>query len=85
MNKMEEIKKFIIHKIEEKCRELDIPFEKESLKDDFSLTGTGVFDSMDFMNLITDVEETFHVEVDFSNHDPEMFTTLSGFVECINE
>ena len=52
------------------------------MSNDFSLTGTGVFDSMDFMNLIADVEEHFNVEVDFSNHDPEFFTTLGGFIHC---
>ena len=85
MDKKEEIKEFIIRKISEKSMEMDIPFDKGSLTGDFSLTGTGVFDSMDFMNLIADVEETFQVEVDFSNHDPEIFTTLAGFVLCVNE
>jgi acyl carrier protein len=84
MDKKAEIKEFIVGKIEEKSKLLDISFEPGSINDDFSLTGTGVFDSMDFMNLIADVEEKFSIEVDFSNHDPESFTTLKGFIECIN-
>jgi acyl carrier protein len=84
MSKKAEIKEFIIDKIEEKSKLLDISFEPEAMKDDFSLTGTGIFDSMDFMNLITDIEEKFNVEVDFSNHEPESFTTLTGFIECIS-
>jgi acyl carrier protein len=84
MNKKEEIKEFIIGKIMEKSRQLDIPIDQDSIDDEFSLTGSGVFDSMDFMNLITDTEEKFGVEVDFSNHDPEFFTTLKGFIECTN-
>ena len=83
MDKKTEIQQFIIDKIEEKSKLLDISFEPEVMTDDFSLTGTGVFDSMDFMNLITDVEEKFSVEIDFSNHDPEAFTTIKGFIECI--
>jgi acyl carrier protein len=84
MDKKTEIKEFIIDKIEEKSKLLDISFEQEVIRDEFSLTGTGIFDSMDFMNLIADVEEKFSVEIDFSNHDPESFTTLKGFIECIN-
>jgi acyl carrier protein len=84
MNKNKEIKEFILNKIEEKSKLLGISFDYNELTDDFSLTGTGIFDSMDFMNLITDVEEKFNVEVDFSNHDPESFTTLNGFIECIS-
>jgi acyl carrier protein len=84
MDKKTEIKEFIIDKIEEKSKLLDIFVEHEVITDDFSLTGTGIFDSMDFMNMITDVEEKFSVEVDFSNHDPESFTTLKGFIECTN-
>jgi acyl carrier protein len=84
MDKKTEVKEFIVAKIEEKSKLLDISFEPGSINDDFSLTGTGVFDSMDFMNLIADVEEKFSIEVDFSNHDPESFTTLKGFIECIN-
>jgi acyl carrier protein len=84
MSKKTEIKEFIIGKIEEKCKLMDIYYDPATILDDFSLTGSGVFDSMDFMNLITDVEERFSVEVDFSNHDPESFTTLNGFIESIN-
>jgi len=85
MDKKTEIKEFILKKIEEKCDLMGIPFDYDELSDEFSLTGTGVFDSMDFMNLIADVEENFNVEVDFSNHDPEYFTTLNGFIHSIKD
>jgi acyl carrier protein len=85
MNKKTEIKEFIINKIEEKSKLLGISFDYNEMLDDFSLTGTGIFDSMDFMNLIADVEENFNVEVDFTNHDPEIFTTINGFIQCIND
>jgi acyl carrier protein len=83
MSKNAEIREFLLTRIREKSKLLDVTLEPDALGDDFSLTGTGIFDSMDFMNLISDIEETFQVEIDFSDHDPEVFTTLKGFLDCI--
>ncbi|WP_152611285.1 acyl carrier protein [Psychroserpens mesophilus] len=76
-----EIKDFIKNEIKKKSELMQI--ELGTIQDDFSLTGSGVFDSMDFMTLIVDVENAFHKEVDFSDSDPEQFTTLGGFVDCV--
>jgi acyl carrier protein len=82
MNKKEEIKRWVIEKVKNKAKKLQVIFEDE-ISDEFSLTGSGIFDSMDFMVLIADVESAFNVIVDFSDSDPEQFTTLNGFIECI--
>jgi acyl carrier protein len=76
-----EIKDFIINEIMKKSKSMYI--DLGVIEDDFSLTGSGVFDSMDFMTLIVDVENAFQKEVDFSDSEPEQFTTLGGFVDCV--
>ncbi|MCB2203164.1 acyl carrier protein [bacterium] len=77
----ENLKSFIEQKIDEKVEMLGL--ERPELTDDYHLTGSGVFDSMDFFGLITDVEEEFQTEIDFTEHDPDVFTTLGGFMQCV--
>jgi acyl carrier protein len=82
MSKNEEIKEWLIEKVKYKAKKLQVIFDDE-ISGDFSLTGSGIFDSMDFMVLIADVESAFNVIVDFSDSEPEKFTTINGFLECI--
>jgi acyl carrier protein len=82
MSKIEEIKGWLAQQVQIKAEKLQVAFDDE-ITDEFSLTGSGLFDSMDFMTLIVEVEEKFSVEVDFSEYEPQIFTTLGGFVRCI--
>jgi len=50
--------------------------------DDFSLLESGLIDSLGFVDLVTDIEDTFDVEMDFGDLDPEEFTRLGGLVQC---
>ena len=59
---------------------LDIP--PGALDDDFDLMNSGLFDSVAFMELITDIEDTLDIELDFDDLDPEEFTSLGGLVRC---
>jgi len=74
----DELKQFVIDKIVKKSTLQGIKLDK--IEDNFSLTGSGLFDSMDFLNLINEVEASFKLTVDFSEAAPEEFTTLRGFV-----
>ena len=74
----EELKQFVIDKIVKKSTQQGVKIEK--IEDNFSLTGSGLFDSMDFLNLINEVESSFKLVVDFSDAAPEEFTTLGGFI-----
>jgi len=78
--KSSEISNFIIQEIKKKARILDI--ETGNIENSFSLTGSGIFDSIEFMDLMISVENRFNVEVDFSEAEPSEFTTLEGFVNC---
>ena len=53
-----------------------------ALDDDFDLMDSGLFDSVAFMELITDVEDTLDIELNFDDLDPEEFTSLGGLVRC---
>jgi len=78
----EKIKDFVRDRIRKKSAKLNVSLDE--IPDDFSLTGSGMFDSMDFVELMADVESAFNVQVDFSDADPEQFTTLQGFINCID-
>lgn len=43
----------------------------------------GVIDSIGFIELVAQVEQKFQVEMDFECSDPEKYTTLAGFIQCI--
>jgi acyl carrier protein len=74
----DELKKYVIDQIVKKSNLQGMKLEK--IDDSFSLTGSGLFDSMDFLNLINEVESSFKLVVDFSDAAPEEFTTLGGFI-----
>jgi acyl carrier protein len=50
------------------------------LDDNTPLVGSGMLDSLGFLELISSVEQEFDLNCDFSEVEPEVFTTLGGFV-----
>jgi len=76
-----ELKKYLVEQIISKAAELDQRIDEVS--DDFDLTGSGIFDSMDFMNLLVKIENKFAIEIDLSDADPVEFTKVAGFVAAI--
>ena len=85
MNKRNEIKANLVEIItesqSEKMRELEI--SKDGLTDDLQLIKSGLFDSLGFLDFIAGVENNLGMEIDFSDHDPEDFSTLGGFIRCL--
>ena len=55
----------------------------ETLSDELELFETGILDSLGFIKLVSDIEREFGLEVDFSQHDPEAFSTLGGLVNVV--
>jgi D-alanine--poly(phosphoribitol) ligase subunit 2 len=76
-----EVREFILARAGHIVRALGIG--EEVLSEDFSLTGSGIFDSMQLVELMTDIESQFEIEVDLSDFDPAEFDTLSGFSRCV--
>jgi len=80
MNPLENtIASFLIEKSRGKCQKLGV---EENIDENFSFTGSGVFDSMDFIDLISQVEKKFNIEIDFSDYEPNDFSTIKGFAHC---
>lgn len=57
--------------------------EKPEVTDDFDIMGSGLFDSMEFLVMISEIEERFKVEVDFSDAEPESMSTIAGFIRSM--
>lgn len=72
---------FIADKVRKAAEEKSLP--AEDLSNDFDLFTTGAFDSLGFVSLVTSIEQEFDVELDFSELDPEAFTTLGGLAEVV--
>jgi len=77
----EELKQYVAKKIYSKAAELGEPMVE--IPDDFDLTGSGIFDSMDFMDLLVSIEDKFSIEIDLSDADPDQFTKFAGFINAI--
>jgi acyl carrier protein len=62
---------------------------KKRAKKDFdiedNLIGEGIIDSIDFINIIFEIENEFAVEINFLEIDPQKITTVKGLWETINE
>lgn len=72
-----EIKDFIIKRISSRMELFGIT--ERDIADDFNLVQTGLLDSMAFVDLLTDMEKEFNVEVDFEKaFENAGLTTLGG-------
>lgn len=71
------IREYIIAQLSERLDMLGI--EEKEIKNDFDFVQSGLLDSMAFVDLVTDMEEKFGVEIDFENEvENAAFTTLGG-------
>ncbi len=77
----DQVRAFVVARFEEPLRALGI--EPGEVPEDFDFLSRGVTDSMGILELITALEETFDVEVDFEDLDPEDLTSLGPFCAYI--
>ena len=80
------IRDYVVQLVKDNARRL-IGEEAETLKIEgsTSLVGSGLVDSLGFMNILIKIEDRFEVEVDLDDRDPAEFTTLSGLVAAVLE
>lgn len=74
------IQKFVLKELQTKLSYLGI--SSDSVDDDFDLIGSGVLDSMSFIELIGAVENEFGIEMDFEDVESAELTSIQGFVSC---
>lgn len=53
------------------------------MRDDLNFIDEAVIDSLEFIELITLVEDEHGVQVDLSPYEPEVFYTVGGFARCV--
>ena len=73
MTKME-IKKILDQEIEKACRSKAIDFSTLDIDGNLNLLGSGIFDSLGILQLISRMEEKVGGDVDLSEYSPSEFT-----------
>tara|TARA_B100000315_G_scaffold118277_1_gene108410 strand:- start:1329 stop:2129 length:801 start_codon:yes stop_codon:yes gene_type:complete len=81
VNSFNNVRSYIVHKFDEKLRKINKDFE--STLSDCDLME--LVDSFGFLDLLTELENEFGVEVNFEEFDPEDFTTLNNLSHCIGD
>lgn len=78
-----QIREFILEELTPKLEALGIP--RAEVTGDFDLVGSGVLDSLAFIEFVGAVEDRFKFEMDFEDLDPAEFTIMDGFLRCALE
>ena len=76
-----EIRNYILSLLEGKIKRLG--FKEKYLLNDFDLIQSGLLDSMQFLELISDIEEHYKMEIDFDKEEISKLRKLSGLVNII--
>lgn len=76
-----EIRQFLVLRLREIAAEKG--FGDVDVVDGFHFFESGLLDSFGFINLLTEAEEEFAVEVDFTELEPEEFSTLDGLAATL--
>lgn len=85
--RQEQIHKFILDEIEKRLEMLgeDKSAVKKIIEGKQSLVDSGIFDSLNFLELLAALEDKFEVEIDLSGYDLEYFVTLEGLILVVNQ
>ena len=79
MNDLEDsIRSFLLDALGNKIDRNEIDDQSDDC--DIDLVATGILSSLEFITLISDIEEKFNIEIDFDEYDPANFNTFNGLV-----
>jgi acyl carrier protein len=73
----EEVRRLVLEGLAEPLGRMGL--RPDEVPDDFDLLTSGLIDSFGLVELITDVEERFGLELDFEQLDPEGLTVIGTF------
>jgi acyl carrier protein len=79
----EQVRLFLLERFEKTFSSLGI--NPQNVPDDFDLLTEGVIDSFGIVELISDIEDKFQLEIDFEDLDPENLTTIGPFSRYVAE
>jgi len=72
----DQIKEFVISELARKANAKGI--DLGGIEEDLNLVKSGIIDSFGFLELIIPIEKKFNINIDFSELDPQDFTSLKG-------
>jgi acyl carrier protein len=75
------VRNFIIEKTRQQIKLLGI--ESIALDDSTDVVREGLFDSLSFIDLISECEQEFKTEIQLEHHDPREFTQVGKLTEII--
>ena len=58
----------------------DVDYEKET-----ALVDNGIFDSLEIMSVVSDIEDGFHIEIDAEDVIAENFNSVKNMLELIEK
>lgn len=79
MHTPNEVREFLFEKVKSKVNEEQ--FSSISMTE--SLIAQGIFDSIDFITMLMEIENTFEIELDFDDVDPAQFTSIDGLIKAL--
>ncbi|WP_394191918.1 hypothetical protein [Pseudoalteromonas atlantica] len=56
-----------------------------SLNKQDSLISSGLLDSLDFISMLMEIENSLNLNIDFEEADPVQFTSYSGLIQLLSE
>ncbi len=77
----QDLYRFIEAHLQARLRDLNV--DSIDVTRDLNMIDTGVLDSMGFIELVADIEDTFDVEVDLEAYRPEELSLVSGLMRCV--
>ena len=57
----------------------------EEVPDDFDLLAEGIIDSFGIIEMVSDIEKEFGVEIDFEDFEPEEITIIGPFCRYVSQ
>lgn len=79
MHTANEVREFLLEKVKSKVNEEG--FSSISMTE--SLIAQGIFDSIDFITMLMEIESTFEIELNFDDVDPTQFTSIDGLIKAL--
>ncbi|MEI7618072.1 MAG: phosphopantetheine-binding protein [Actinomycetota bacterium] len=75
------MKAFVVSFLIDRARRLG--FDSLEVDGDFDFFESGLLDSFGLIELIDSVESSFNLQLDFTDMDPDAFTTVHGLVKSL--
>lgn len=80
-NDNNEMRSYIYEVVMKKAMEMGL--EDMEVTDKTSFVGSGLYDSVDYIGLLADVESRSGIQLDFMNIDAENLGTIGGLIEVV--